>query len=68
MIAVAEQSNTLDSVLLDIADTLEKNTWRQLDLAVRLLEPAMLMLLAAMVLMLVIALLYPVLKMSSTIG
>lgn len=68
MIAVAEQSNTLEKVLLDIANSLERNTWRQLDLAVRLLEPVMLMLLAAVVLVLVIALLFPVLKMSTAIG
>jgi len=68
MIAVAEQSNTLEKVLLDIANSLERNTWRQLDLAVRLLEPLMLMVLAAVVLVLVIALLFPVLKMSTAIG
>ncbi len=68
MIAVAEQSNTLEKVLLNIANSLERNTWRQLDLAVRLLEPIMLMLLAGVVLVLVIALLFPVLKMSTAIG
>jgi general secretion pathway protein F/type IV pilus assembly protein PilC len=68
MIAVAEQANTLDSVLLDIADTLERDTWRLLELAVRLLEPIMLMIIASVVLVLVIALLYPMLKMSMAIG
>jgi general secretion pathway protein F/type IV pilus assembly protein PilC len=67
MISVAEESNTLDTVLVDIADSLEKRTWRQLDLAVRLLEPLMLIILAGVVLVLVIALLMPVLKMSTTI-
>jgi len=67
MIAVAEESNTLDRVLIDIADSLEKRTTRRLDLAVRLLEPIMLLFLAIIVLMVVIALLLPVLKMSSTI-
>ncbi len=46
MIAVAEESNTLDTVLVDIADGLERRTWRQLDLFVRLLEPLMLLVLA----------------------
>ncbi|MCS7237648.1 MAG: type II secretion system F family protein [Thermoguttaceae bacterium] len=68
MIAVAEQANTLDSVLLDIADTLERDTWRLLELAVRLLEPVMLMVIASVVLVLVIALLYPMLRMSMAIG
>lgn len=67
MIAVAEESNTLDTVLVDIADGLERRTWRQLDLMVRLLEPLMLLLLALVVLMLAIALLLPVMKMSTTI-
>ncbi|MDX1947605.1 MAG: type II secretion system F family protein [Pirellulaceae bacterium] len=68
MIAVAEESNTLDKVLVDLADDLEKRTTRQLDLMVRLLEPIMLIALAGVVLLVVIALLVPVIKMSSTLG
>ena len=67
MIAVAEESNTLDRVLVEIADGLERRTSRRLDLAVRLLEPIMLLFLAGIVLVIVIALLLPVLKMSSMI-
>ena len=67
MIAVAEESNTLDKVLVEIADGLEKRTSRRLDLVVRLLEPIMLLFLAGAVLFVVIALLLPVIKMSSTI-
>lgn len=67
MISVAEESNTLEKVLLDIADGLERRTWRQLDLAVRLLEPIMLLLLAGVVLVLVIALLLPMFRMATTI-
>jgi general secretion pathway protein F/type IV pilus assembly protein PilC len=67
MIAVGEQSNTLETVLPHIADTLERDTWRRLDLFVRLLEPLMLVLLAGVVLIVVIALLVPVLKMSTTV-
>ncbi len=67
MVAVAEESNTLEHVLLNIADSLERRTWRQLDIAVRLIEPLMLLMLASVVLFLVIALLLPVLKMSTTI-
>jgi len=67
MIAVAEESNTLETVLVQIANSLERNTWRQLDIAVRLLEPLMLLMLASVVLVLVIALLVPILKMSMTI-
>jgi general secretion pathway protein F/type IV pilus assembly protein PilC len=68
MIAVAEESNTLDTVLVNLADDLEKRTSRQLDLAVRLLEPIMLIILAGVVLLVVIALLVPVIKMSQTLG
>ena len=68
MISVAEESNTLDSVLIEIADGLERRTVRRLDLVVRLLEPMMLLILAIVVLCVVIALLMPVIKMSSTIG
>jgi len=67
MIAVAEESNSLDRVLVEIADSLDRRTWRQLDLAVRLLEPLMLLVLAVVVLLLAIALLMPVIKMGSTI-
>ena len=67
MIAVAEESNTLAKVLVEIADGLEKRTSRRLDLVVRLLEPIMLLFLAGAVLFVVIALLLPVIKMSSTI-
>ena len=67
MISVAEESNTLDKVLVEIADGLEKRTTRRLDLAVRLLEPILLLVLAGAVLCVVIALLLPIIKMSSTI-
>ncbi|MAT73506.1 MAG: pilus assembly protein PilC [Planctomycetaceae bacterium] len=67
MVAVAEQSNTLETVLTDIADSLEKETWRRLDLFVRLLEPVMLLLLASCVLVIVVALLLPMLKSAMTI-
>ncbi|MDC0935335.1 type II secretion system F family protein [Pirellulales bacterium] len=62
MIAVAEQSNTLETVLTNVADSLERETWRRLDLFVRLLEPVMLLLLASAVLVVVIALLLPMLN------
>ena len=67
MIAVGEQSNNLEKVLPHIAESLERDTWRRLDLFVRLLEPLMLLILAAVVLLVVVALLVPVLKMSSAV-
>ena len=67
MISVAEEANTLDTVLIHVADGLEKRTERRLDLVVRLLEPIMLLILAMVILFVVIALLLPILKMSSTV-
>lgn len=68
MVAVGEESNHLEKVLIDIADGLEKRTSRQLELFVRLLEPAMLLVMAGVTLLVVAGLLLPVFKMSSTIG
>ena len=65
MIAVAEESNTLEKVLIQIADTNEARTARQIDLAVRLLEPMLLVAMAAIVLCIALALLLPILTMSS---
>lgn len=67
MITVAEEAATLDTVLVQISDDLEKRTFRRLDLLVRMLEPVMLLILAGIVLCVVIALLLPVVKMGSTI-
>ncbi len=67
MISVAEQANNLENVLISIADGLEKRTWRKLDLAVRLAEPMLLLILASVILVIVLALMIPILKMSSTV-
>jgi general secretion pathway protein F/type IV pilus assembly protein PilC len=67
MVAVGEESNTLETVLINIADGLDKRTSRQLDLFVRLLEPVMLLVMAAMTLVVVAGLLLPVFKMGSTV-
>lgn len=65
MISVAEEANTLDTVLVNIADGLEKRTSRKLDLMVRLLEPLMLIVMAIVILMIVVALLLPIMNMGS---
>ena len=64
MIAVGEEANNLEQVLIDIADATERNTSRQLDLFVRLLEPIMLTVMAGAILFLCIALMLPILKSS----
>jgi general secretion pathway protein F/type IV pilus assembly protein PilC len=65
MVAVAEESNTLEKVLVEIADTQERRTARQIDLAVRMVEPIMLLLMAVLVGFIAIALLVPILQMST---
>jgi general secretion pathway protein F len=67
MISVAEESNSLDTVLPSIADSLEKRTFRRLDLFVRLLEPVMLLVMAMLVMVVVLALLVPVIRSSTAI-
>jgi general secretion pathway protein F len=68
MITIAEESNSLETVLVDIAESLEKRTARNLDLMVKLLEPIMLLVMAGMTLLIVMGLLLPVFKMGSTVG
>ncbi len=67
MIAVAEESNQLETVLVRIADTVERRTNRQVDLTVRLLEPLILVIMAAVIGFVVVALYYPIFTMASTL-
>ena len=66
MIAVGEEANNLENVLIGVADNLEKRTSRRIDMVVRLLEPLMLLVLASVVTFVIAALLVPVLNMSTT--
>ncbi len=68
MITVAEESNKLDEVLLQIADTVERRTNRQVDQAVRLVEPAILCLVAAGIGFLALGLLLPIFTLASSLG
>lgn len=65
MIAVGEESNRLEQVLVDVAEILERRVQRRLDMFVRLIEPMMLLVLAAVVTFIVAALLLPILQSSS---
>ncbi|MGB2988221.1 MAG: type II secretion system F family protein [Phycisphaerae bacterium] len=65
MIAVAEESNNLETVLVQIADTNEARTARQIDLAVRVVEPVLLVMMASVVFCIAVALLLPILTMGS---
>lgn len=68
MITVAEESNRLEDVLINIADAIDRQMNRQLDIMVRLLEPLMLLIMASVILFVLIALLMPVFEMSATVG
>ncbi len=68
MISVAEESNKLDKVLVQIADTVERRTNRQVDNAVRLIEPVILCLVAAGIGFLALGLLLPIFTMASQLG
>lgn len=68
MIAVGESANNLADVLTTIAETIEKRIDRMLGLFVRLMEPLLLLCLAAVVLFIFIALIVPMLRMSAAIG
>ena len=65
MIAVGEEANNLEQVLVGVADKMERQTNRQLDLVVRLLEPVMLVVMAGIILFLLIALMLPIFNSSS---
>jgi type II secretory pathway component PulF len=67
MIAVAEESNTLDHVMVQIADSLERTTFRRMDIMVRLLEPLMLVIMAGIVFFIVLALMVPLLNSSAAV-
>lgn len=67
MIAVGEESNNLENVLIDISENLDRRTGRQIEMAVRLLEPVLLLMLASVVLYVVVALLLPILQTSSVV-
>ena len=68
MIAVAEESNNLETVLVQIAETQETRTARTIDMAVRLIEPLLLMFMAVAVGVIAFALLLPIMTMSTGAG
>ena len=67
MIAIAEESNQLDRVLVQIADTVERRTDRQVDQAVRLIEPLILVVMAAAIGLLAVGLLSAIFSMAQSL-
>jgi len=66
MIAVGEESNQLEKVLVQTADAVERRTNRQVDAAVRLIEPLLLMMMAMVIGFIATGLLYPIFTMAQT--
>jgi general secretion pathway protein F/type IV pilus assembly protein PilC len=67
MIAVAEESNQLEKVLLQVADNTERRVNRQVDTMVRLVEPLILVMIAGVIAFVAVGLLYPIFTMSRTL-
>jgi general secretion pathway protein F/type IV pilus assembly protein PilC len=65
IIAVGESANTLPSVLVRLADTLEARIDRTLAMLLRLMEPAMLLFIALVVMFIFLALVVPMMQLSS---
>ena len=68
MIRIAEEANTLDEVLVRIADRIDQRIERQLDMMVRMVEPAMLLMIGSMVLFIIVGVLLPVFDLNASIG
>ncbi len=68
MISIAEEANNLEKVLSNVADGIDKKVARQLDTMVRLIEPALLMVMGGAVLFVIVALLLPVFEMSTSMS
>ncbi len=66
MITVAEESNNLDEVLVNIADGLDRKLNRQIEIMVRMLEPMMLLVMGVIIMFVLVALLLPVIEMSTS--
>lgn len=65
IIAVAEAANNLDTALIGLAENIEKRVDRLLTAAVRLIEPLMLMAIAAIVVVVAIGLVLPMTQLSA---
>ena len=68
MIRIAEESNTLDQVLVKIADRMDQRIERRLEVMVRMIEPLMLVLIGVMVMFVIVGVLLPVFDLNSSVG
>jgi general secretion pathway protein F/type IV pilus assembly protein PilC len=68
MIRVAEESNTLDEVLVKVADRIDGRIERRLEVLVRLIEPMMLVLIGCLVMFVIVGVLLPVFDLNASVG
>jgi general secretion pathway protein F/type IV pilus assembly protein PilC len=68
MIRVAEEANNLDEVLVSVAEAIDRTTSRQIDVMVRLAEPAMLLVMGVLIGFVLVGLLLPVFDTMTMIG
>ncbi|MHC4262256.1 MAG: type II secretion system F family protein [Planctomycetota bacterium] len=68
MVEVGEQTGELDAMLLKVADAYEIQTERRIDALFKVLEPALLLVLAGFVGFVVVALFIPLTKIMSEVG
>jgi general secretion pathway protein F/type IV pilus assembly protein PilC len=68
MIRIAEESNTLDEVLVKIADRIDGRIERKLEVLVRMIEPMMLIFIGGMVMFVIVGVLLPVFDLNSSVG
>lgn len=67
MIRIAEESNTLDEVMVKIADRTDDRIERRLEVLVRMIEPLMLVVIGAMVMFVIVGVLLPVFDLNATV-
>ena len=65
IISVGEESNTLDKVLVEVANSNEARTAQMIDVSVRLLEPVLIVVMAVIVGIVAMGLLLPILGMAA---
>ncbi|MBM4002541.1 MAG: type II secretion system F family protein [Planctomycetes bacterium] len=67
MIRIAEEANTMDQVLVKIADRIDQKIERRLEVMVRMIEPLMLVLIGGMVMFVIVGVLLPVFDLNSAV-
>jgi type IV pilus assembly protein PilC len=68
MVEVGEQTGELDTMLLKVADAYESQVDRRIDALFKLLEPALLIVMAVFVGFIVVSLFLPLMKIMNTLG